>query len=79
MSQAASANKEYAQLTLSKGFAHPRAHSQWGPRKEEKLYRRRWRPIKGCHCPSSLYYVEYGCKAEQVGAVGIQEQAVGLH
>src|SRR5258706_8965992 len=67
------------ELTANKGLAHSRAHSQWGSRKEKKFLRPRWRSLQGCHCSSALYHVKHGCKAEQVGPVGVQKQIARLH
>ena len=59
--------------------AHPSVDSQWSTRKEEKLLCRCRRPIQGCYCSFALYHVADGCKTEQVGVVGIQEQIAWIH
>jgi len=65
--------------TVQQRLAHSGAHPQWHPGEEAKLLRRCRRQVQGCHRPSSLYHVQHGRKAKQVGALGVQEQAAGLY
>jgi len=45
-----------------------------GVGEETKLLRSRWRSSKGCHCQFVPHTAQRGCQAEQVGALGLQEQ-----
>ena len=60
-------------------LSDPDPHPQWPPGEEAQLLRRGRRPLQGCHCPPLLHNVQHGCEAEQVGSLGIQEQAARLH
>jgi hypothetical protein len=45
---------------------------------ETKLLRGCWRPTEGCHSQPLPHSPQCGCQIEQVGAMGIQEQAARL-